>query len=104
MYLPGTVAAHLLLSVAPPPSQETHSVFRTGSPKASRYTIVSNYDNPDSGVTVPLYSYAVPHAKENERQTKPRAHVGVMWLRELIVTAIYLTEAISIFPRWVISK
>ena len=81
MYLPGTVAAHLTLSVAPPPSQETHSVFQTGSPEGIPLYYCPYLDNPDSGVTVPLYSCAVPHAKKNELQAKPRAHVGVVWLR-----------------------
>src|SRR5215217_1703945 len=41
MYLPGTVAAHLPLSVAPPPSQETHSVFRTGQPRRPPVILLS---------------------------------------------------------------
>ena len=51
------------------------------SPEGLPLYYCPNLDNPDSGVSVPLYSYAVPHAKENERRAKPRAHVGVMWLR-----------------------
>ena len=60
------------------------------APKASRYTIVSTNDNPDSGVTLPLYSCAVSHVKKNKLRAKPRAHVGVMWLHGLIGMGEYL--------------
>ena len=60
------------------------------APKASRYTIVSTNNNPDSGVTLPLYSCAVSHVKKNKLRAKPRAHVGVMWLREVIGMGEYL--------------
>jgi hypothetical protein len=59
------------------------------SPEGLPLYYCPNHDNPDSGVTVPLYSCAVPHAKKNKRQAKPRAHVGVVWLRGLIVPGEY---------------
>ena len=58
--------------------------------RASRYTIAYTNDNPDSGVTAPLYSCEASHTMANKLRVKPRAHVGVMWLRGLIGTGDYL--------------
>ena len=75
------------------------------APKASRYTIASTNGNPDSGVTLPLYSCAVSHTKKNKLRAKPHAHVGVLWLRRLVVPGEYIepcvvfqTHFITIFP------